>query len=92
MARAAKITMYTRSWCGYCAAARELLDSKQADYENIDVDADRDQLQTMIDRSGGRTVPQIFVNDDYLGGYTELAALESNGQLDNLLDQPPATG
>jgi glutaredoxin 3 len=42
----------------------------------------------MLDRSGGRAVPQIFINDDCIGGYTELATLESNGQLDKLLDQP----
>lgn len=90
MARAAKITMYTRSWCGYCAAARKLLDGKQAEYENIDVESDRNQLQAMIDKSGGRTVPQIFINDDCIGGYTELATLERDGQLDALLDQAPS--
>ena len=92
MARAAKISIYTRSWCGYCAAAKELLASKQAAYDNIDVESDRNQFQAMIDRSGGRTVPQIFINDDCIGGYTELATLERDGQLDALLDQPPAAG
>jgi glutaredoxin 3 len=90
MPRAAKVTVYSRAWCGYCAAAKKLLNGKQAEYDTVDVEADSSQLQTMIDRSGGRTVPQIFINDDSIGGYTELATLERDGRLDALLDQPPA--
>ncbi len=90
MARAAEITMYTKSWCGYCAAAKRLLKKKGAEFTDIDVDSDRDLLQEMIDRSGGRTVPQIFINGQSVGGYTDLAALDSGGELDALLDQPPA--
>jgi glutaredoxin 3 len=90
MARAAQITMYTKSWCGYCAAAKRLLKKKDAGFTDIDVDSDQALFQEMIERSGGRTVPQIFINGQSVGGYTDLAALDSSGELDTLLDQPPA--
>jgi len=89
VARAAKIRIYSTPTCGYCAAAKNLLEAKQAEFESIDVSADRNELQKMIDLSGGRTVPQIFINDQSIGGYSELAALDSAGQLDDLLDQSP---
>ncbi len=89
MSRAAKVRMYTKAWCGYCAAAKNLLKSKRADFEIIDVGSDRDQLEQMIELSGGRTVPQIFINDQPVGGYDDIVALEADGKLDTLLDQAP---
>ena len=83
----AKVVVYTTQWCGYCAAARELLRSKGVEFEDIDVDTDPGRRQEMIEKSGGRTVPQIFINDESIGGYTELAALEKQQQLDTLLNQ-----
>ena len=83
----AKVIMYTTKWCGYCAAARALLRSKGVDFEDIDVDTDPGRRQEMHEKSGGRTVPQIFINDESIGGYTELAALEKQKQLDYLLNQ-----
>ena len=82
--------MYTKGWCGYCAAAKRLLKKKDAAFTDIDVDSDRALLQEMIDRSGGRTVPQIFINGQSVGGYTDLAALEADGKLDAMLDEAPA--
>lgn len=83
----AKVVMYTTQWCGYCAAARELLRSKGVEFEDISIDTDRDRRQEMIEKSGAKTVPQIFINDGPIGGFTELAALEAQEQLDNLLNQ-----
>ena len=91
MTQPAKIKMYMKAWCGYCAAAKNLLKSKAVEFETIDVGADRDQLQQMIDLSGRRTVPQIFVNDKHIGGYDDIAELEANGELDNLLGRSQAT-
>ena len=91
MARAANILIYSKAWCGYCAAAKDLLTRKDAEFEDIDVDKDRAALQRMIDDSGGRTVPQIFINGNSIGGYTDLAALDASGELEQLLDQPPET-
>jgi glutaredoxin 3 len=83
----AKVVMYTTQWCGYCAAARELLRSRGVEFEDIDVDSDRGRRQEMIEKSGSRTVPQIFIGDELIGGFTDLAALEEQEQLDKLLNQ-----
>jgi glutaredoxin 3 len=83
----AKVVMYTTQWCGYCSAARELLRAKGIEFEDIDVNADPGRRQEMIEKSGGKTVPQIFINDEPIGGFTDLAALEEQEQLDRLLNQ-----
>jgi glutaredoxin 3 len=83
----AKVVLYTTQWCGYCAAARELLRSRGIEFEDIDVDSDRGRRQEMIEKSGNRTVPQIFINDESIGGFTDLAALDEQEQLDKLLNQ-----
>ncbi len=83
----AKVIMYSTAWCGYCAAARELLRNKGVEFTDIDVDADQKLRQEMMDKSGGRTVPQIFINDEPVGGYTDIALLEEQGKLDTLLAQ-----
>ena len=82
-----KITMYSTSWCGYCAMARRLLESKGQDWQEIDVDAESGRREEMIERSGRRTVPQIWIGDRHVGGYDDLAALERAGELDALLAQ-----
>ena len=81
----ARVRMYTTQWCGYCAAARELLRSKGVDFEDIDVDSDPAKRTEMQDLSGGRTVPQVFINDEPVGGYSDIAALDQQGRLDELL-------
>ena len=83
----AKVTMYTTPWCGYCAAARSLLQSKKIDFEDIDVGMDARLRKTMTDLSGGTTVPQIFINDQPIGGYSDMATLDEQGKLDQLLAQ-----
>jgi glutaredoxin 3 len=83
----ATVVMYSTPWCGYCAAARELLRIKNIEFEDINVDADPSLRQEMMDKSGGRTVPQIFINNDLIGGYSDIAALEEQGKLDPLLNQ-----
>ena len=78
--------MYATSWCGYCARARRLLQSKGVVFEEIDVDTNPGGRAEMIARShGGRTVPQIFIGEAHVGGSDELLALERAGQLDSLL-------
>jgi len=82
----AKIEIYTTRICPYCAAAKRLLGSKQAGFEEIDVTADQEGRARMTARAGGlRTVPQIFVNGDHIGGCSDLMALERAGHLDVLL-------
>ena len=84
----ARIEIYTTPFCGYCARAKGLLDSKGAAYEEVDVMEDAAKRTEMRDRSRRTTVPQIFINGQHIGGSDELAALEQAGKLDPLLAQP----
>ena len=81
----AKVVMYATAWCPYCARARELLESKKADLEIIDVDRDPALRQQMMARSGRHTVPQIFIVEVHVGGCDDLHALNAKGGLDPLL-------
>jgi glutaredoxin 3 len=83
----AKVTMYTTPWCGYCSAARKLLQTKNIEFEDIDVGMDAGLRREMTDKSGGTSVPQIFINDEPIGGYDDMAALDKQGKLDQLLNQ-----
>jgi glutaredoxin 3 len=79
------VQMYATAICPYCIRARQLLERKGVDYEEIRIDRDREQLQIMIQRSRRTTVPQIFIGDYHVGGYDDLSALEEAGKLDALL-------
>ncbi|MCB5174349.1 MULTISPECIES: glutaredoxin 3 [Microvirga] len=80
------ITIYTKSWCPYCAAAKKLLDEKGAAFTEIDIEAKPDRRAEMVQRAGGRTsVPQIFIGDRHVGGCDDLYALDDKGQLEPLL-------
>ena len=79
------ITMYTRKVCPYCDRAKHLLARKGQTWTEIDVEAEPGRRAEMIERTGRRTVPQIFVGDRHLGGSDELYALEETGELDSLL-------
>jgi glutaredoxin 3 len=80
------ITIYTKAWCPYCAAAKELLQNKGAPFDEIDIGAQPDRRSEMMTRAGGRsTVPQIFVGEQHVGGCDDLYALDRRGELDRLL-------
>lgn len=82
----AKVTIYTRSWCGYCAAAKQLLSRKGVAFDEIDIEARPDEQRVMVERAGGRTtVPQIFIGDTHVGGSDDLHALDRRGGLEPLL-------
>lgn len=87
-----RITMYCTSWCGFCAMARRLLESKGQSWEEIDVDAESGRRDEMIQRSGRRTVPQIWIGEQHVGGYDDLIALERAGRLDALLSGAARSG
>ena len=80
--------VYTSGSCPYCVQAKRLLDRKGVPYREIDVGADAAQRAEVMRASGRRTVPQIFINDQSIGGFEELYELEQSGQLDALLDAP----
>ena len=73
--------MYTTRWCGYCVRAKALLQSRGLDYEEIQVDGDPAFRQKLFDLTGGWTVPQILIDGDPIGGYTELWHLDREGDL-----------
>jgi glutaredoxin 3 len=82
----AEVTIYTRMMCGYCAAAKRLLDSKGVAYTEHDASFSPELRQEMIQRSNGRwTFPQIFIGDVHVGGADDLHALDAEGRLDALL-------
>ncbi len=82
-----EILVYTTQICPYCVRAKKLLDSKGVQYTEIDVSNDSDLRQVMTQKSGGRTsVPQIFINQQHVGGCDDLYALEKAGELDKLLE------
>lgn len=82
----AKIEIYTKSGCPYCARAKALLDQKGAVYDEHEIISDPSAREEMLGRANGRTtVPQIFIGGEHIGGSDDLAALESGGKLDALL-------
>jgi glutaredoxin 3 len=81
----ARVTVYTTTVCPYCVQAKRLLMERSIPYDEIDVGADVERRDEMIERAGGRrTVPQIFIDGAYVGGYTELRALADAGGLAGL--------
>jgi glutaredoxin 3 len=81
-----KITIYTKAWCPYCDAAKDLLAKKNVAFEEISVDGDRAAQLAMAQRAKGRsTVPQIFIGDSHVGGCDDLYGLDQAGKLDAML-------
>jgi glutaredoxin 3 len=82
----AKVRMYSTRVCPYCQMAERLLRSKGvAEIEKILIDADPAQREVMMQKTGRRTVPQIYIGDTHVGGYDDLSALDRAGGLDPLL-------
>lgn len=81
----AKIEIYTKATCPYCHRAKALLNSKGASFDEIAIDGDADMREKMIARSGRSTVPQIFIDEQHVGGCDDLHALDARGGLDPLL-------
>jgi glutaredoxin 3 len=80
----ARIRLYTTQWCGYCVRAKALLDSRGLAYEEVNVDDDANFRRTLLELTGGWTVPQIVIDGRPIGGYTELWALDKRGELEPL--------
>jgi len=81
-----KVVIYTRRFCGFCTAAKRLLDQKGAAYDEIDATGDAGLRQEMISKArGASTFPQIFIGDTHVGGCDDLYALDQSGKLDAML-------
>ncbi|WIO73957.1 glutaredoxin 3 [Porticoccaceae bacterium LTM1] len=81
-----KVTVYGTRFCPYCIAAKRLLEQKGVHYQDIPVDGNPQLRAEVMQRSGQRTVPQIWVGDTHVGGFDDLRRLEMSGQLNNLLE------
>jgi glutaredoxin 3 len=80
-----EVTLYTTNTCPYCAAAKSLLKAKGVSYKEISVQTSVEQRTIMMERSGRRTVPQIFIGERHIGGFDDMALLQQRGELDALL-------
>ena len=86
----ANVVLYTTEHCPYCVRARLLLDKKQVNYTDIRIDDRPDMREEMLAKANGRTsVPQIFIDDFHVGGFDDMAELDSYGKLDPLLGLAP---
>ena len=81
------ILIYTSNWCGYCTAAKNLLEELKLDYKEINIEEENISRQMLLDLSGGYTVPQIKINDKFIGGYDELQNLYQNKKLLDLVNE-----
>jgi len=77
--------MYVKRWCPYCDAARRLLAEKGRSWQEIDIARQPEYRAEMIERSGRHTVPQIWIGEQHIGGFDDLAALDDSGKLDEIL-------
>lgn len=80
------VTIYTKTWCPYCMAAKELLEEKGIAFKEIEITGNPDLRAEMLGKANGRsTVPQIFIGTRHVGGCDDLYALDRRGELDRLL-------
>tara|TARA_Y100001936_G_C15899951_1_gene572714 strand:- start:509 stop:769 length:261 start_codon:yes stop_codon:yes gene_type:complete len=81
-----KIEIYTTAVCPYCVRAKLLLQSKGLTWEEIRIDLECSRQTEMIERSERRSVPQIFINDLHIGGFDDLAKLDADNRLDQIIE------
>jgi glutaredoxin 3 len=79
------VKIYTRDWCGYCTAALRLLKAKGVAFEQIDVEGDAKMRRWLVETTGRTTVPQIFIDGQAIGGFTDMRELDERGVLDRML-------
>jgi glutaredoxin 3 len=75
------VTLYSTEYCGYCRAAKSLLSELEIPFDEVDLSEDPEARMALIERTGERTVPQIYVGETHVGGFTELRALHLDGGL-----------
>lgn len=85
MAQTATIKMYKKIPCPYCERAKTFLDNKGWKYEVVDLTDKPSELEALKNKTGWKTVPMIFINDNLVGGYTDLKTLDEDGKLDSMV-------
>jgi glutaredoxin 3 len=86
-----RVVVYTKDYCVFCRSAKALLHSKKVQFEEIDVTHDNSLQEEVHRLSGRRTVPQIFIDGEAIGGFEELRQLDAEGELDRLLEDPTSS-
>ena len=81
-----KVKIYVTTYCGYCRAAEHFMDRHEIPYEAIDVTRDHDKRLWLVETTGMRTVPQIFIGTHPIGGFTDMRSLDSSGDLAPMLE------
>tara|TARA_B100000524_G_scaffold332824_1_gene220262 strand:- start:158 stop:427 length:270 start_codon:yes stop_codon:yes gene_type:complete len=79
------VKIYTTTNCSFCESAKRFLEQKGIGFEAIDCTSDRSQLMALMEKHSWRTVPMIFINNEFIGGFRELVAFDANGQLEKSL-------
>jgi glutaredoxin 3 len=87
----AHVRVYSTSFCPYCIRAKLLLEERGIPYEGIDVSGDYEARQWLVQATGRRTVPQIFIGEEPIGGFDDLRALDRTGELERLTQPSTAT-
>ena len=82
-----KVTIYSIDYCGPCKMAKDLLHSKGVEVDDINLTDDIDAIKELAAKTGQKGVPQIFIGDEFIGGFTELRTLAMSGKLEALLDE-----
>jgi glutaredoxin 3 len=85
------VVIYTTQVCPYCIRAKALLKKKGVEYSEIDVSGDEQKRAWLVTATGRRTVPQIFINNQPIGGFDDMAALDRKGELDRMLAAPSSS-
>ena len=80
-----RIVMYSTDWCPYCIRAKLLLRKRGYAFEEINVQGNREKRAWLVETTGRRTVPQIFIDEVSVGGFHEIAALDRRGELDRMI-------
>ncbi len=80
-----EVTIYTAVPCGYCSAAKSFFESRGIPYTEVDLTGRREERLALLQRTGRRTVPQIFIGERHIGGYTDLRDLAARGELAEIL-------
>ena len=81
------VKIYTTSWCPSCVAAKRLFDSLHIKYQEINIEEENISRQNLVDIVGGYSVPQIIINNQCIGGYTDLLSLHQNNKLNKMLNE-----
>ena len=82
-----QVTLYTWSFCPFCHKAKDILQSREVEFVEHVMDEKEEELQQLREKTGQRTVPQIFIRENFIGGASELEEINNSGELDELLEK-----